>query len=249
MSKAGHIIVIILSVLIIAILWGKTKPSITSLQDELVSAQDARTQAEAAQRTAQAAQRDAEDLAETRLAELTDAKDSLKNAMTALGQQRARGDELDTQLSEVTDQLLDARRELQSWIALGVDQQYVYTMKQRIADAHDEIAAITEEKTVLLRQIDQMRYELGRFVGPAQKVVMRDGLEGSVQAIDSDWGFVIVNVGEKDGARENGELLVSREGKLIGKLLISSVEDNRSIANVIPGWVQSDIQVGDLVAY
>jgi len=249
MSKAGHIIVIILSVLIIAILWGKTKPSITSLQDELVSAQEARTQAEAAQRTAQAAQRDAEDLAETRLAELTNAKDSLKNAMTALGQQRARGDELDTQLSEVTDQLLDARRELQSWIALGVDQQYVYTMKQRIADAHDEIAAITEEKTVLLRQMDQMRYELGRFVGPTQKVVMRDGLEGNVQAIDSDWGFVIVNVGEKDGARENGELLVSREGKLIGKLLISSVEDNRSIANVIPGWVQSDIQVGDAVAY
>ena len=38
--------------------------------------------------------------------------------MTALGQQRARGDELDTQLSEVTDQLPDARRELQSWIAL-----------------------------------------------------------------------------------------------------------------------------------
>ena len=249
MSKAGHIIVIILSVLIIAILWGKTKPSITSLQDELVSAQDARTQAETAQRAAQAAQRDAEDLAETRLAELTDAKDSLKNAMTALGQQRARGDELDTQLSEVTDQLLDARRELQSWIALGVDQQYVYTMKQRIADAHDEIAAITEEKNVLLRQMDQMRYELGRFVGPTQKVVMRDGLEGNVQAIDSDWGFVIVNVGEKDGARENGELLVSREGKLIGKLLISSVEDNRSIANVIPGWVQSDIQVGDVVAY
>ena len=249
MSKAGHIIVIILSVLIIAILWGKTKPSITSLKDELVSAQDARTKAETAQRAAQAAQRDAEDLAETRLAELTDVKDSLKNAMTALGQQRARGDELDTQLSEVTDQLLDARRELQSWIALGVDQQYVYTMKQRIADAHDEIAAITEEKTVLLRQMDQMRYELGRFVGPTQKVVMRDGLEGNVQAIDSDWGFVIVNVGEKDGARENGELLVSREGKLIGKLLISSVEDNRSIANVIPGWVQSDIQVGDVVAY
>jgi len=60
---------------------------------------------------------------------------------------------------------------------------------------------------------------------------------------------VIVNDGEKDGARENGELPVSREGKLIGKLLISSVEDNRSIANVIPGWVQSDIQVGDVVAY
>ena len=249
MSKAGHIIVIILSVLIIAILWGKTKPSITSLKDQLVSAQGARTQAEEAQRSAERDKQEAEDLAETRLAELTDVKDSLKNAMTALGQQRARGDELDTQLSEVTDQLLDARRELQSWIALGVDQQYVYTMKQRIADAHDEIAAITEEKTVLLWQMDQMRYELGRFVGPTQKVVMRDGLEGNVQAIDSDWGFVIVNVGEKDGARENGELLVSREGKLIGKLLISSVEDNRSIANVIPGWVQSDIQVGDVVAY
>lgn len=122
-------------------------------------------------------------------------------------------------------------------------------MKQKIQDANDEIAAITEEKEILIRQMDQIRYELGRFVGPTTKVVMPDGIEGAVQAIDSDWGFVIVDLGQKDGARENGELLVSREGKLVGKIQISSVEENRSIANVVPGWLQSDIQVGDVVAY
>jgi hypothetical protein len=249
MTKAGYILVILLGIASLGILQLKTVPSITDLQGQLDSARDSQSRAEAAQRTAEAAQRDAEDLAETRLAELTDAKDSLKNAMTALGQQRLRGDQLDTQLTEVNEQLLDARRELQTWKALGVDQKFIVTINQKIQDANDEIAAITEEKEILIRQMDQIRYELGRFVGPTTKVVMPDGIEGAVQAIDSDWGFVIVDLGQKDGARENGELLVSREGKLVGKIQISSVEENRSIANVVPGWLQSDIQVGDVVAY
>jgi cell shape-determining protein MreC len=78
---------------------------------------------------------------------------------------------------------------------------------------------------------------------------MRDGIEGSILSVDTDWGFVVINVGEQDGVRENGELMVSRGGKLVGKVQISSVENDRSVANVLPGWLQADIKVGDEVLY
>ena len=43
--------------------------------------------------------------------------------------------------------------------------------------------------------------------------------------------------------------MVSRGGKLVGKVQISSVENDRSVANVLPGWLQADIKVGDEVLY
>lgn len=195
-------------------------PKIAGLESDLAAANTARSQAESAQRSAESAQREAEEAAETLRGELTEAKDGLKNAGLALAQQKARGDELDAQLTEATDALTDARRELQTWKGLGVSQEYVITMKQQLQEANDQIAAIEAEKDIITRQLDQTNYELSRFVGPSQKVMMRDGMEGSVLSVDPDWGFVVLNVGEEDGALENGEMLVSREGKLLSLIHI-----------------------------
>jgi Tfp pilus assembly protein PilX len=249
MLRAGLILVILLGLGALGITQFQVAPKIAGLESDLATANTARSQAESAQRSAESAQREAEEAAETLRGELTETKDSLKNAGLALAQQKARGDQLDAQLTEATDALTDARRELQTWKGLGVSQEYVISMKEQLQEANNQIAAIEAEKEIITRQLDQTQYELSRFVGPSQKVVMRDGLEGSVLSVDPDWGFVVLNVGEEDGALENGEMLVSREGKLVGKVQISSVEKDRSIANVMPGWLQTDIQVGDVVLY
>jgi len=47
----------------------------------------------------------------------------------------------------------------------------------------------------------------------------------------------------------HGQMLVSRDGKLLAKVKIVNVEDNRSIANVLPGWELEDIMEGDTVLY
>ena len=57
----------------------------------------------------------------------------------------------------------------------------------------------------------------------------------------------MLNVGEDQGVREHGELLVGRSDKLIGRLRVLSVEKNRSIANIMPDYKQSEIQTGDSV--
>jgi len=42
-------------------------------------------------------------------------------------------------------------------------------------------------------------------------------------------------------------LLVSRDGRLVAKVIISDVQKGRCIANVMPGWKLTDVLEGDQV--
>lgn len=65
-------------------------------------------------------------------------------------------------------------------------------------------------------------------------------------AVDPKWDFVVLNVGEDQGVLQNGELLVSRDGKLVAKVIVRSVQKDRCIANMVPGWKLGDIYEGDV---
>ena len=71
---------------------------------------------------------------------------------------------------------------------------------------------------------------------------------GKVLAVDPKFEFVVLDIGEKEGALENGQMLVNRNGKLVAKIKITdSIQPNRCIANVMPGWKLGDIMEGDQV--
>jgi hypothetical protein len=59
----------------------------------------------------------------------------------------------------------------------------------------------------------------------------------------------VLDIGEKQGAKEDGQMLVNHEGKLVAKVRIKSVQTDRSIANIMPGWKMSDVMEGDQVVY
>ena len=44
-------------------------------------------------------------------------------------------------------------------------------------------------------------------------------------------------------------MLVNRNGKLVAKIRIKSVTDDRSIANVLVGWKFDEVREGDQVIY
>ena len=60
---------------------------------------------------------------------------------------------------------------------------------------------------------------------------------------------MVLDIGKNQGLLENGRLLVNRNGKLIAKVQIKSVQADRAIANVMAGWKLSDIMEGDEVLY
>jgi hypothetical protein len=65
--------------------------------------------------------------------------------------------------------------------------------------------------------------------------------------VDPKWNFVIVNVGEEQQMVNNAELLVSRDGKLVGKIIVRSVQKDHCIANLIPGWQFGEVLEGDSI--
>jgi hypothetical protein len=64
---------------------------------------------------------------------------------------------------------------------------------------------------------------------------------------DPKWHFVVINVGEDQGVVEHGELLVNRDGKLVAKVIVSSVQKDRCVANIVSGWQLGEVFEGDLV--
>jgi hypothetical protein len=58
---------------------------------------------------------------------------------------------------------------------------------------------------------------------------------------------MVVDVGRNQKVIQNGRLLVSRDGKLLAKVKVVGVEDNRSIVNLLPGWKLDEVMEGDVV--
>ena len=70
-------------------------------------------------------------------------------------------------------------------------------------------------------------------------------------AVNQAYNFVVLNLGERQGVVPNSEMLVMREGSLIGKIRISSVEPTTSIGDIITNSLARGVQVqpGDIVIY
>jgi len=100
----------------------------------------------------------------------------------------------------------------------------------------------------LQRAISHLKTELAKYVGPEQIIRLRADLKGKILVVDPKWDFVVLNIGQNQGVLEDGELLVSREGKLVAKVIVRSVEKDRCIANVVPGWKLGEVIEGDEVS-
>jgi len=79
----------------------------------------------------------------------------------------------------------------------------------------------------------------------------RPGVHGSVLAYNQAYNFVVLNLGARNGVEPNSEMLVLREGTLIGKIRISSVEPATAIGDIIGNSLARGVQVqpGDSVIY
>ena len=79
----------------------------------------------------------------------------------------------------------------------------------------------------------------------------RAGVHGTVLAYNQAYNFVVLNLGARNGVEPNSEMLVLREGTLIGKIRISSVEPATAIGDIITNSLARgvEIQPGDSVIY
>jgi Tfp pilus assembly protein FimV len=129
--------------------------------------------------------------------------------------------------TELQAQLDDARRQLDS-----AEKEKAF-LSEKLQSAQERSAPPQEERK---------RRETG---------VRRTGVRGTVLAVNQAYNFVVLNLGARQGVEPNAEMLVLREGTLIGKIRISSVEPATAIGDIITGSLARGVQVqpGDTIIY
>ena len=180
--------------------------------------------------------------------EMADAKSEREKAVATAAMQIKRADELSDKLTKTTQERDQAQTELAAYKATGITPDQVGKLSRTLKEAQEAVEIVNEEKLVLQRALTRLQARLAKYEGPDPTIRLRADLRGKILVVDPKWDFVVLNIGQDQGVLENGELLVSREGKLVAKIVVRSVEKNRCIANVVPGWKLGEVIEGDEVS-
>jgi septal ring factor EnvC (AmiA/AmiB activator) len=161
--------------------------------------------------------------------------------------QSKRAGQLADELAKTKKDRDDAQADLAAFKATGFTAPQVLSLGKTLKQAEENLAAVQDENKVFARRIERLEYQLAKYQGSNIVVYLPANLKGKILVSDPKWDFVVLDVGEDQGAREDGELLVNRDGQLVAKVIIRSVQKNRCIANVMPGWKLGEVMEGDQV--
>ncbi len=194
------------------------------------------------------------DLAKTEK-ELKQTKDTLEEttqqrdrAVAEASEAVKKATDLADKLAKTTEERNNAQAELAAFKATGRTPEQILAFDRTIKDLERNIAALDDEKKLLARELLKTQNELARYTQPGwDGPSLPATLTGKVTAADPKWDFVVINVGEDQGVLKHSRLYVSRDGKLVAKLRVTSVEKSQSIANVMEGWRVGDVIEGDTV--
>ena len=179
--------------------------------------------------------------------DLADSQAAQKKAEETAAAQVKKAEDLAAQLTKATQDRDAAQADLAAYKGTGKTPQEILQLVALIKKNQDTIDALNEEGRRLNRTINRMQSQLNELIGTNYVVTLPAELKGNVVVVDPKWDFVVLNVGEDQGVLEKGELLVSRNGKLVAKVIVRTMDRTRSIANVMPGWKLGEIYEGDLV--
>lgn len=106
---------------------------------------------------------------------------------------------------------------------------------------------LQDQNTALSAQMGELR----RKDDGRRKLQMRQGLSGTILAVNQAWNFVVLSLGDRQGVVPNAEMLVQRDGEYLGKVRVTSVEPSTSIADILVRTVPRGLSVmpGDRVIY
>jgi hypothetical protein len=219
------------------------KQRITHLEITLSTQTAARQKAEAELGTSQAALvKTTASLHETR-ALLNAATREKEQALGEASAQKKATEKIQGELAETRKQLDDTQVYLERYRVTGLEPDQIVTLSEDLKALRKSLAS-TQKQNQLLNQKLQL---LARFKSGVEGFVpLPSGLKANVLVSDPKWHFVVLNAGENQGVAMNGELLLTREGKLVAKARVASVENDRCIANLMPGSESGEVLEGDL---
>ena len=129
----------------------------------------------------------------------------------------------------------------------GEMQAQLDEARKQLENAERENSFLSDKIRNTQERSDQIEQDKKR----RQTAAGRAGVRGTILAVNQAYNFVVLNLGGRQGVEPNAEMLVLRDGTLIGKIRVSSVEPSTAIGDIISSSLERGVQVqpGDVVVY
>lgn len=245
--RISLIVAIVAGLAVGALNFVKVKEKITTLQTDLSNEKTARAEAESkeqkARREMTIAKTELEETNKVLVATLAERDKAVIEATT----QGKRASQLSEELTKTKMERDEAETDRAAYRATGYSPDQVLGLGKLLKQTQETLTGVQAENKVLGRKIERLEIRISKYEGPNRIVFLPANLTGKILVSDPKWDFVVLNVGEEQGVKEEGELLVNRDGKLVAKVIVRSVQKDRCIANVMPGWRLGEVLEGDQV--
>ncbi len=184
-------------------------------------------------------------------------KSELETTKTALAGKTSEAEAANAKVTELTGTVKTRDGTIAKLIADNKDFVEFGKSMDDIKATYAKVPVLTKERDVFTAENKVLQTRVNGLVNKlreldknsliAPPVRLPAGLSGKVISVDPRYEFVIINVGGKQGALVDGEMVITRGGEMVGKLRISTVEADYSVANIILSWKKKDAVEGDTV--
>jgi hypothetical protein len=230
------------------------KGKLSAKQLALTNATAAQTAAQADARRAAAAQKKAEQNLSDATAKMTDLQGTLASATKQVSDLTAQEDDIKKSVADKDAQIAQLNDKIKSLGSGPVAPAANPALDSQLTEAKTQLAELNAVKDGLTSQLKATQSQLAaaqKHIQDQQSGAAMVGLRGQVLAVDRNWNFVVLNLGNRNGVSDNATMIVQRGSSLVGRIRITSVEPSQSIADIIPNSVPAGISVqpGDMVVY
>ena len=183
--------------------------------------------------------------------QLDEVNNKLKTALEDLEKKTAEVVKLNEEIAKLTNpggRPGDPKVNIEDLVKQMAELKDNYIKAQiEVAEARVNFDALNKKK----KEVEDKMAALEKENQERIKGIMKMGTSGRILAVNSGWNFVVLSIGDKQGAVINATMLVVRGGEPIAKVRISSVEPSTSIADILPGSVRRGltVQPGDNVVF
>ncbi len=180
-------------------------------------------------------------------AELASTKDERDKAVAEAADKTKKLEAVTTDRDNIKKERDLAQADLEAYKATELTPPQILALNKQYKELQKENDLLGKIALERMHKIQALTNELAIYKSPDYVVPLPANLRGKVLVTDPKWNFVVLNVGQDQGVLEYGELLVNRDGRLVAKVKVRSVQKDRSIANVMPGWQLGEVLEGDQV--
>ena len=152
--------------------------------------------------------------------------------------------ELETEIAESKEQIAEFGNIEQLMALINQLQTDLFTSKNQIAVLEDQLVASESREVSTTKRIQsyknlEFRQRNGEMVS----------ISAPITTVYNTWGFVVLGAGDRQGVVSRTKLDVNRGGDKIAELVVTNLEKNRSVCDIVPGSMQPGqvIRPGDRV--